>query len=127
METKDKNKDKKQEEIMSRRKFFRRAAGMVAPAIALAVLPQLLTSCEIDEPYSGEFGVNGNGGGSSTGCDTCKGTCVGGCYQNCTTSCGRSNCTGTCIGGCDYSCEGECKRTCGSACSTSCVSLSRRY
>ena len=53
MENQD-NKNNKKDEIISRRKFFKRAAGMVIPAIALTVLPSALTSCEIDEPYPGE-------------------------------------------------------------------------
>ena len=57
------------DELISRRQFFKKAAGLVLPAIALTALPGILTSCEIDEPP-----VEGNEDGSSNG-GSCKGNC----------------------------------------------------
>ncbi len=105
MENQD-NKNNKKDEIISRRKFFKRAAGMVIPAIALTVLPSALTSCEIDEPYPGDIP-----GGGSSGCSQCKGGCGGGCTSNCGVSCG-SKCTGSCGGDCTVNCSSMCKYTC---------------
>lgn len=95
---------KKNNDIISRRKFFKKAASAVLPAIAIAVLPNVLTSCEIDEPYI-------DTGGS--GCTTCKGTCKG----NCTGSC-----LGRCSGGCSSGCSSGCKTSCSSACRLACAS-----
>lgn len=122
MENQD-NKNNKKDEIISRRKFFKRAAGMVIPAIALTVLPSALTSCEIDEPYPGDIPSGGSGcSGSScsSGCKgTCRTTCIGecggsscsmmcsdSCGNTCHRSCGESCHTGTCKNGCSYGCGG---------------------
>lgn len=97
---------KENKDTISRRKFFRKAAGLVLPAIAISVLPTLFSSCEIDEPYPG-----GDGSGCSECSGKCTGSCSGGCYQGCSGQCGLSNCTNTCMTGCDMSCKGSCKRT----------------
>jgi len=81
------------EEIISRRQFFKKAAGMLIPAVAMTVLPSILTSCEIDEPYPS------GGGGGNTGCSgcstSCKGSCKGTCYTGCSGSCSR-RCSSSC-------------------------------
>lgn len=98
-------------EIISRRQFFKKAAGLVLPAIALTALPSILTSCEIDEPLEG--GEGGEGGGNSTG-----GGCKNGCKSVCTRNC-ASTCRGTAIykpSSCNSSCKGACTQTCKSSC-----------
>lgn len=126
MENND-NKIKKNEQkkVMSRRSFFRRAAGMVLPAIALAAMPQLLTSCEIDEPYPGLEGLEDLTGCNGSCSGKCTGSCSGGCYKGCSGSCGLSNCTNTCMGGCDFACTTTCKGACGSTCRGLCTGTSK--
>lgn len=67
-------------DIISRRKFFKKAAGVVIPAIALTALPNLLSSCEIDEEDLPTTGCSGCTGKCAAGC---KGTCGGGCTSTC--------------------------------------------
>lgn len=65
---------KKENEILSRRSFFKKAAGIVIPAVAMVALPSVMTSCEIDEEYSEIPG----------GCSTsCKSSCKTGCKGTC--------------------------------------------
>lgn len=80
-------KDKKNQELQSRREFFKKAAKSTLPILAFAVVgPSLLSSCgeDDDEPDAP------NGCGNS-----CSGSCEG-----------------TCSGGCDSACEGVCENGC---------------
>ena len=89
------------DELISRRQFFKKAAGLVLPAIALTALPGILTSCEIDEPLV----EGGEGGGSSSG-GSCKGNCKSVCTRNCASTCKAlaihvpSSCNTSCKGSC---------------------------
>ncbi len=67
----------KNEELQSRRQFFKNAAGKAIPMLALTVVGGgLLSSCDKDdEPH--------NGCGSS-----CSGDCDSGCTNNCDSLCG---------------------------------------
>ena len=101
----------KSNEIISRRKFFKKAAGAVLPTLALVILPGLLTSCEIDEPDMG--GVETGCGSSCKG--KCKATCSGLCTRSCASTCkaqayNQTGCNGT-------SCKGHCYSSCKSTCS----------
>ena len=76
-------KKQKNEELQSRRQFFKKAAKGALPilgAIALANLPHLA-------------------GASTAGC-TCSGACVGGCNYTC-----YGTCSGKCMGGCQGTCQ----------------------
>ena len=98
-------KEKKQnEELQSRREFFKQAAKKVIPvvgAIALASSPILAQAAE-KEPM---------------GCSS------GSCYHSCTGTC-QGTCQGTCKGGCqdrcNYDCTGTCKGTCRGGCGGTC-------
>lgn len=84
METKNKN-----EEIQSRREFFKKAAKVALPvvgAIALANLP--IANAEA------QYGCLGCG-------QSCRGTCSGPCTAACARSCSGS-CSGSCRGGVYY-------------------------
>lgn len=101
-------KEKKQnEELQSRREFFKDAAKKALPiigAIALASSPILAQAAE-KEPMG------------------CTGTCYGACKNACT------SCSTTCQGGCKHACTG-CSTTCQGTCSNSCkgtCSRSARY
>ena len=76
---------KKNEELQSRREFFKKAAKAVLPivgAVALSNLPLSSLATEKEDP--------------ETYCDW-------GCTNSCSGSCGRS-----CSYGCDGSCAGSC-------------------
>ena len=94
-------KQNKNEELQSRREFFKRAAKGALPilgAIALANMP-----------------VIANAGESAMGC---KYGCSTGCYTACQGSC-KSSCSGSCKNGCDgckYTCSGSCKNSCSGTC-----------
>ena len=82
-------------EIVTRRQFFKKATVAALPLMAIAILPNILTSCEIDDPI------------------------VYGCTNSCSTSCSNS-CGGSCSGKCSSSCTGGCSRSCSGSCVTSC-------
>lgn len=81
-------KMKKNEELQSRREFFKKAAKGALPilgAVLLANVPVIAKATEADP-----MGCSGY----------CRGTCKGGC----TGTCGGS-CRGTCLTGCKTSCR----------------------
>ncbi len=126
-----KEQDKEREDIISRRQFFKRAAGAALPFLAMTMLPSALTSCEIDDPDNPYIGGVPEGTGKSGGCTSCTGkcskacanNCVGTCRVTCTTgckvycqgSCGNSNCRSECRSGC----KGACYQSCSGSCSKS--------
>lgn len=67
---------KQNEELQSRREFFKKAAKAALPVFAISILgSSLLTSCE-DDPF---------------GCGkSCSGSCSGGCQDGCDAGCGGS-------------------------------------
>lgn len=81
---------KNNEELQSRRDFFKRAAKSALPilgAIALTQLPFVAKSIE------------------SNGCDyTCSISCQNDCYGSCRYEC-KTTCKGTCSGSCKYGCS----------------------
>lgn len=73
-------KENKQEELQSRREFFKNAGSKTLPFLALAAFgSSVLTACDKDEPDGG----GGNGCGNS-----CSGSCDDGCSNNCDSLCG---------------------------------------
>ena len=89
---------KKENEILSRRSFFKKAAGIVIPAVAMVALPSVMTSCEIDEEYPDV----------PTGCSGCSGKCTSNCSATCYNTC-KATCGGNCLGGCITSCKQACR------------------
>lgn len=79
------------EELQSRREFFKKAAKAALPmiaAITLASAPAIVNAATA-EPM----------GCSSDGCSyTCNSSCHRGCYSGCQGTC-KSTCTGGCRGG----------------------------
>ena len=71
-------KSKKNEELQSRREFFKSAAKGALPILAFTVLgPSFLSSCKKEEKTS------------SSGCGkSCSGSCDDGCTNNCDDLCG---------------------------------------
>lgn len=97
MEKKNRN-----EELQSRREFFKKAAKGVLPilgAVVLAGAPAIVKAAE-ESPMG------------------CKYGCSTGCYTSCNTGC-KSGCYGTCkhaCDGCKYTCDSTCKNSCKESC-----------
>lgn len=92
-----KMKKNKNEELQSRREFFKRAAKGALPilgAIALANMPMIANAAQGE---SGYCTCSGN----------CSGSCSGSCVSNCRATCGNT-CKGTCSYTCDHGCKGSC-------------------
>ncbi|MEZ3591726.1 MAG: Cys-Xaa-Xaa-Xaa repeat radical SAM target protein [Muribaculaceae bacterium] len=88
-------KENSEEELQSRRQFFKKAAKKALPilgAIALANMPIIARGAE----------------STSTSChDACTGTCRTGCSTNC-----YNQCYSTCKGSCSYTCRSSCSGSC---------------
>lgn len=70
------------EELQSRREFFKKAAKAALPVVGAVVLGSLPINLQATET-------------EATGCDGCWSGCWGGCQ-------------GGCKGSCSYSCKGSC-------------------
>lgn len=98
-------KSRRNDELQSRREFFKRAAKGALPIIGLLVLgPTVLTACGKDEDED-------IGGGSSKGCSGCTAQCQSACKYLAATN------PGTCRG---TTCSNECKSACRTSCMGSC-------
>lgn len=103
-------KMKKNEELQSRREFFKKAAKGALPILGtLLLINAPMIAATKDAP--------------SMACDnscwyTCMDGCKGGCTGTCSSCNGRcaSNCQTTCLGGCVGSCLGTCEKTCSGTC-----------
>lgn len=107
---------KKNEEIINRRKFFKKTANIIIPTIALSIFPSILSSCEIEEE---EIDITGCKGTCSTKCGNncssgCKSTCSGMCTRNCATTC-KSQALQI-PNNCNYSCKNQCYTSCRNTC-----------
>lgn len=98
---KEKNQN---EDVQSRREFFKAAAKVLLPTIALISVPQLLSSCEKELWKDAEPTCRDCGG-------TCKDTCKKACSSNC-----ELTCKDTCETGCTTTCKSTCKSTCYGSC-----------
>ena len=115
MEEKNKN-----EEILSRRGFFKKATKGVLPIMGVMALGSNLVSCNIFEPDNPDEGGGSDGSGGSSGCGgSCKNYCGGDCTASCQSECkGLSqwkniqSCGGSCSGFCNTGCKGTCMSTC---------------
>ena len=85
---------KKNEELQSRRDFFKKAANSVLPivgAVVLSGIPQIMKAEET--PMGCRYG--------------CSGSCLESCYSTC-----YQYCSSSCKGSCKYTCMGNCRHTC---------------
>ena len=91
------------EELQSRREFFKKAAKSALPilgAIALSGTPTIVTAME-----ASPMGCNS---GCTATCEaTCKGACSGGCKETCYNQC-YTRCKDTCKSACSGTCKGSC-------------------
>ena len=91
------------EELLSRRGFFRQAVKKTLPilgALAVSSIPGLAFAKK-ETP---------------SGCAACNGTCSTGCDGSCYRGC-QAGCRGSCL----ETCKGRCVGTCYQGCMTSCV------
>ena len=86
----------KNEELKSRRDFFKKAAKSALPIIGAVVLANSPLASKAAESMM-----------------SCNGSCSGSCKGACS-----SSCSGSCSGGCTGSCTGSCKGTCVSSSSS---------
>ena len=86
---------KTNEELQSRREFFKKAAKAALPVVGAVLLSQVSTIPAL----------------AATECSGCTGACVSTC---------AGACMGTCKGSCDSSCRGTCDGSCNAACGDKC-------
>ena len=101
------DKSKKDEELQSRREFFKNAAKGALPIlglIALSSVPMLSSAVE-ESPMGCRYGCAG----------ACVSTCSGSCMGTCRGTC--DSCTGSCKGTCNSACTGSCSGSCRNGCS----------
>ena len=100
-------KNGKNEELQSRREFFKKAAKGALPilgAIVLANAPAVLNAAEKD-PMGCNYAC-------SVGCGSaCSGRCDGSCTDSCARGC-SNYCNGGCNTTCRLTCQGYCHRSC---------------
>ena len=97
----------KNEELQSRRDFFKKAGKGILPVLGLMMLSNIPTILNAAEK-------------TPSGCDTncqngCAQDCFTGCEGKCADHCAHScseNCVGSCRGRCINGCQGGCKFTC---------------
>ena len=116
---------KQNEELQSRREFFKKAAKAALPVIGAIAFPHI-ANAQVNVQYE------------RTDCRDCTGSCRGSCATSCMSTC-QGNCKGDCMGGstngtnatygrssfyctgctgqCSGGCTGSCYRTCQSTCS----------
>lgn len=100
-------KKRKDEELQSRREFFKNAAKKALPFVAaIAMASNPIVAKAMEEAPMG-----------------CTGTCYGTCYGSCK-GC-STTCTGTCDGSCKYTCSTTCKGTCDGSCKNTCTYANR--
>lgn len=92
------------ENIVSRRSFFRSTIKSVLPILTLLVLPSWVHAKKLSYTPS-----------------TCHGTCTGTCTRTCTGTC-MGLCAVTCGGACNATCLHSCRGSCRGSCSGSCES-----
>ncbi len=86
-------KNKKNEELQSRREFFKRAAKGALPILGAIALSNIPLMGNAEEVMGCDFG--------------CSGGCSGGCGRSCS-----FGCSGSCSGSCSGGCKGGCGRSC---------------
>ena len=95
-------KNQKNEELQSRREFFKKAAKGALPILGAIVLASAPLISKAEQSMS-----------CNDGCTAaCSRVCAG-----CTTSCHAANCYHSCHNTCQTTCTGNCYRTCSGGCS----------
>lgn len=78
-----------EEELQSRREFFKNAAKSALPMFAIAAFgPSLLSSCEKEDSKSSSSKSSSSSSGCGKSCSgSCDGDCAGDCDDGCWTAC----------------------------------------
>jgi len=78
-------KEIQDDELLSRREFFKKSAKKALPIMAVVAFgPTLLTSCDTDDEDEPSGGGSGCSGSCKGKCDaTCRYKCTGGCKTGC--------------------------------------------
>ena len=119
-------KNEKNDELQSRREFFKKAAKGVLPILGLCILPSSASAMlhNVTKEMSPKDCNNNCSYNCTYGCRTsCNISCSGGCSHLCTRSCKVScadDCNVTCENYCDSSCRGGCNLTCLQSCRGGC-------
>ena len=107
------------EEILSRRGFFKKATRKTLPIMALIVFEGSACCAKASSQYVvGQFSSHPYSHGIS--CTECEDLCLYTCYTSCEGDC-IIECANTCIGNCDGTCVVCCAEDCMGHCSSSCV------
>ena len=120
-------KNKNNEELQSRREFFKKAAKGALPilsAVAMISSPIFVRAAETSSIAS-PMGCNRQDCTNACiqSCSSCTGSCRGTCSGRCSSSCAGScsgNCTERCANSCSWSCVGSCSKSCLESCSGAC-------
>ena len=107
------------EELQSRREFFKKAAKAALPVIGAVVVGNL--------PVMGArttFQAACSDGTCRALCFGCSGTCQNSCSGTCDGSNSAGNPNSDCHNGCSRSCAGGCSGTCYRTCSGTCSGYS---
>lgn len=103
--------NKENEELQSRREFFKEAAKKALPVIGAIALA--------GSPIIANATINNSMGCGRGSCQSlCENTCTLTCASNCRTGC-KVSCQTTCKGHCDNGCYGSCNNTCYRSCRSS--------
>ena len=98
---KNKNLENKNEEIQSRREFFKEAAKKTLPVLGAIMVANIPLKSIANETTDCDYSC------SSSCSSTCWGSCQGSCNLSCQGSCAMG-CQGSCSMGCQYSCSRGC-------------------
>lgn len=88
----------KNEELQSRREFFKKAAKGALPILGIAIMANVPMISNASESEYCTCAGNCSGG--------CRGTCVTGCSTGCNGNCSKT-CQGSCYKGCSTTCQGR--------------------
>lgn len=100
---------KQNNELKSRREFFKKTAKGALPIVAgviLSTMPHIINA-------------------STETAMSCDLACYGGCYRTCNNRC--QSCQGGCNTNCAVSCDKTCKRICSDNCYKSCTGGNEAY
>lgn len=95
-------REKQNDELLSRREFFKRTAQKILPFMAAMSLPSFLFSCGDDDPIN-----------NAEGCTDCTNSCSDSCSKVCMDNCENENSNNS--SGCS-DCSNECSVNCAEDC-----------
>lgn len=108
------------DELQSRRQFFKKAANNALPILGFIALTQVpfIAHTRKSHQENGLYFAGINSSNRNSSCEDCSSSCTTSCYSTCKGDC-DSGCKDTCDGGCKGRCEKLCTGcigTCSNAC-----------